>query len=352
MRIDLSALRWNYRFLRRQAAGATCAAVVKADAYGLGIEPVAKALLEEGCRSFFVATSGEGAELRTIIGDGDIYVLNGYMVGQFVTFFEQKLIPVLGSIQQLETWFADHSGLTPQPYALQLDTGMSRLGLDPVEFRDLLPDWRKGQLSTPILILSHLACAEQNSHPMNGQQRQMFADLTNELPGIALSLANSSGIFLGADYHFDLVRPGVAIYGVNPLPEKANPMRPVVSVTAPVLQSKTLDRVAAIGYGATTSLPAGSAIATLAAGYADGYPRSAGNRAKALFLDKELPVVGNVSMDLLTVDITEIAEQIQSGDWVTLIGQGYSVDDLAEATATIGYEILIRIGARASREYI
>lgn len=352
MQVDLAALQWNYRLLRDQSAPAECTAVVKADAYGLGMERVAEVLAAAGCRSFFVATAAEGLQLRLVVEGASIYVLNGPLPGELEMFSQAGLIPVINSLEQLRVWLAGRA-TRQATYALQVDTGMHRLGVSEAELAGLIADWSAHKLAPPGLVMSHLACAEQTGHPMNQLQLHKFLRLAAEVSGARLSLANSSGIFLGAAYRFDLVRLGVALYGVNPLPGEVNPMRPVVRVEAPVIQVQTLLEESPIGYGASVRLQAGSRIATVAAGYADGYPRAAANRAQAIIAGRRAPVAGMVSMDLLTLDVSGLREEeVYPGVMATLVGTDFDVDCLALAADASSYEILIRLGASARREYL
>lgn len=352
--IDLVAIAANYRWLARQAAGAECAACVKADAYGMGADMVGPALYDAGCRSLFVATAAEGAALRASLGadrTARILVLNGFAAEAAALYRSHDLTPVLSAVEHVSAW-RDAFGAT-RPAALQLDTGMARLGLGEDELPALEMTLRALHIE---LLLSHLACAELPQHPLNTHQLERFRSLQQALHSVLRhpdsSLANSSGILLGPDYHFDLVRPGAALYGVNPRPDKLNCMRPVVHWQAPVLQVRELRRETGVGYGATfTGRPPGR-IATVACGYADGYPRSAGNRAYAQIAEAQVPVIGRVSMDLMTIDISLLpADAVRPGDQVTLLGEDFGVDDLAAAADTIGYEILVRCGNGARRAY-
>ena len=350
MTVDLGALCANYRLLAGRSS-AVCAAVVKADAYGLGVAAIAPALRAVGCEHFFVATAEEGCALRPLVAEAEIYVLNGYGSEELDCFREAALIPVLDTEEQMVAWFASQKERRAAPYAVQVDTGMSRLGLAGEEFLRWCFRWREEGLSGPCLVMSHLACAEQPGHPMNARQRARFASLLAGLPGVRASLANSSAIFLGEAFHFDLLRPGVALYGVNPLPGRVNPMSRVVTIQAPVIQVRTLRQRSPVGYGATATLPEGSILATVAAGYADGYPRSAANRAFAVLHGVSCPVVGMVSMDLITLDVTALRGRVAAGDMADLVGAGCPLEDLAQAADTIGYELLPRFGAQAERSY-
>ncbi len=336
--VDLGAIVANWRLLCA-THGAAVAGVVKADAYGLGAAPVARALQAAGCRHFFVAQLAEGLALRQALGPGAmVAVLNGFAAGADGT---AGLVPVLNSLADV----AAHRG---RPGILQLDTGMARLGVPPEEW---------GQLAglAPLFVMTHLATADQPDHPMNAMQAGRFAAARAGFPGVAGSLAASSGIFLGPDFASDLARPGAALYGINPTPGAANPMQPVVRLAAPVLQTRGIPAGAPVGYGASWQASRPSRVATVAAGYADGYLRALSGRAIASFQGQPVPLIGRVSMDLLTFDVTDLPA-LRAGDAVTLIGpggdDGCTPDDLAERAGTIGYEILTSLGARYRRQYL
>jgi alanine racemase len=350
--VDLGALTDNYRRLRREAAGSEVAGVVKADGYGLGAPEVAGALGDAGARSFFVAHPEEGIELRRHLPDAAIYVLHGLPAGSEEPVQAAGLIPVLNHPGEL----ARYAGIAEKcgrrlPAALQIDTGMCRLGFS----RDEIEGLDRAQLDglDLVLVMSHLACAEEPANPLNERQRQRFEEARRMLPPARASLANSSGIFLGAAFRLDLCRPGVALYGVNPTPDRANPMAPVITLEAPVLQVRELREPGTVGYGATYATRAGARIATVPVGYADGYSRSASNRASARIAGQSVPIVGRVSMDLITLDVSALsADAVCPGTAVELIGGPDGVDQLAAAAGTIGYEVLTRLGRRFARRYI
>ena len=300
--IDLGAIRRNYRILRERLLDATLAAVVKADAYGLGVAEVASALAREGCRTFFVATADEGFALRSILigaglPDADIHVFNGIQPGEAAEFTEQRILPVLNSLEQMAIWreyalaHAPRDGGKGFAADLHIDTGMSRLGLDAAEQKRLLarPDHLTG-IDLDVVV-SHLAVAEDAANPMNESQRAAFAEVAGGLPGRRKSLVNSSGIFLGPRFHFDLARSGVALYGVNPSPGQSNPMAQVVGLQGRILQVRFVDTHRSVGYGATHRASRPSRIATVAIGYADGYPLSLSNVGIAYIDGREVPVV-------------------------------------------------------------
>ncbi len=350
--IDLHALTDNYWRLQQAAAGSEVAAVVKANGYGLGALEVAGALADAGCRRFFVAHPDEGRALRGRLPEALIHVLNGLPAGTEAAMAEAGLIPVLNHPGELARWAgqARRSGRR-LPAALQIDSGMCRLGFAETELEQLDADALP--VLDLVLVMSHLACAEEPDNPLNEQQRQRFDRLRRYLPPAPASLANSSGIFLGAAFHYDLCRPGVALYGVNPTPGRATPMAPVITLEAPVLQVHEVRGPGTVGYGATYPTRPGMRIATVPVGYADGYPRAAGGRASARIEGQAVPLAGRVSMDLIALDVSALpADAVQPGTIVTLIGGPDGVDELARAADTIGYEILTRLGSRFARRYI
>ncbi|MSP67354.1 MAG: alanine racemase [Alphaproteobacteria bacterium] len=350
--IDLAALRTNYRRLREQVHPAICAAVVKADAYGLGARRVAPALAAEGCRQFFVAQVDEGIALRRVLGSADIYVLGGALPGSEAACLIHGLRPVLNSLEEIRRFAAVAHARRRLPVALHIDTGMARLGLDRGEFDQLLAAGGLPQGLDLALVLSHLACADTPAHPLNRRQRERFTSALTRLPRVPASLANSSGIFLGTGYHFDLVRPGIALYGGNPLLPRPNPMREVVRLEARILQVRNVDRGTTVGYGATHTVPRRGRIATVGAGYADGYVRSLGNAGFAAVGDVRVPIVGRVSMDLITLDVSALpATATEPGTPVTLIGGACPIDEVAAAGGTIAYELLTSLGQRYHRRY-
>ncbi|MEE8445901.1 MAG: alanine racemase [Alphaproteobacteria bacterium] len=350
--IDLDAVAANYRRLAERAARAECAAVVKADAYGLGMAEVAASLSGAGCRSFFVALADEGAALRRVLPDSDIYVLNGALAGDEPVFVEHRLIPVLNDLGRIEDWARAGRAQAPIPGAVQIDTGMSRLGLPPDEVARLADEPARLDGIELRLMMSHLACSDQPDNPMNAAQRDEFRERSRHLPRAPASLANSSAIFLGPDFHFDMVRPGAALYGVNPCPGTENVMAPCVHLAAPIVQVRDIDSPRAVGYGASHRVTRPTRIATIAIGYADGYLRSLSNRGHCYIGDIKVPVVGRVSMDLLTLDVSAVApDRARPGAIVDIISARHTVDDLAAEAGTIGYEILTSLGPRYRRRY-
>jgi alanine racemase len=350
--IDLGALARNFKLLAERAAPAECAAVVKADAYGLGLEPVMRALLAAGCRTFFVATAGEGARARAVSSDAIIYVFNGAPPGSGPLLLSQELRPVLNSIDEIAEWAA----LAPtKPAALHIDTGMSRLGVAPQEAGAAAELARGFPLK---LVMSHFVCSQQPENRCNDRQMAQLALARAQFPNVAASLANSSGIFLPQRPHLELVRPGYALYGGNPTPGKPNPMRPVVKLEARILALREIKEGESVGYDATWTASRPSRLATLGVGYADGLPWGASSRLgapplEALVAGFRCPIVGRVSMDAIVLDLTDAPSFIaRRGDFVEILGETAGVDALAERAGTIGYEILTRLGRRYTRRYI
>jgi alanine racemase len=352
--IDLAAIVANWRLLAARAAPAECAAVVKADAYGLGAAKVAPALARAGCRSFFVATLAEGLALRPLLGDAAIHVLNGLHGAEPQAFADARLQPVLPSLAEVDLWLAAIGDRAPA--GLHLDTGMARLGLPPQEVDRLAQDRdRLGRLRLG-LVMSHLACPDEPEHPMNRAQLARFRDLLDQLklpPHIPRSLAASSGIFLGADFAFDLARPGAALYGIAPLTNHPNPMMQVVLLQGKILQTRFVDTGMTVGYGATHRFARPARLATVGVGYADGFMRALSNRGGAYIGGRRVPLVGRVSMDLITLDVSELPEATtQPGALVDLIGPHNPLDAVGAEAGTIGYEILTSLGRRYQRRYV
>ncbi len=355
--VNLAAIAANWQELGRRAMPSECAAVIKADGYGCGIEPVAQALKGAGCKTFFVADLGEARRVRTGAPDAAIYVLNGLLPGTAAAFPDIRARPVIGSLVELAEWDAFcsanrwHGGA-----ALHVDTGMNRLGISADEAAALAPRIRAENHGI-TLLMSHLVCADQPGHPLNESQMKLFREVRLLYRGIPGSLANSSGIFLGGGAHCDIVRPGAALFGVNPTPGHRNPMRPVIELQARVVQVRTVPKGETVGYNATWTAKQATRIAVVAVGYADGYPRAASATdaapgADAIVAGTRCPLAGRVSMDLLAVDITALPDHpVRRGDLVTLIGGAIGVDELAAAAGTIGYEVLTSLGGRYHRIY-
>lgn len=338
--IDLDAIVANWRALDAASPATTeTAAVVKADAYGLEAARVAKALAAAGVRRFFVALAEEGAALRRALGPGpEINVLSGHMAGDTWAIRDLALTPMLNSAEQV----ARHlEALPAAPFGIQLDTGMNRLGMEPAEWAEVAGIvLARG----PTLLMSHLACADEPDHPMNALQLETFRALTEGMP-VARSLAATGGILLGPAYHFDVTRPGIGLYGGAPFADAA----PVLRLSLPVIQLRELEPGETVGYGCSWTAAGPARIATLAAGYADGILRSLSNRATLWAGDVPCPLVGRVSMDLVTVDVTHLSEV---PDALDLIGPHQGLDALAAAAGTIGYEILTALGPRYARRHV
>ncbi len=347
LRIDLDALARNYALLRARAAPAECAAVVKADAYGLGVERVVLRLLREGCKRFFVATATEAREVRAITREAEIAVFEGALPHTIAALAEINARPVLNSLEQIERWRGRGRAL------LHLDTGMNRLGLSVGDVAALAI--RKDVLADVdfTFVMTHLACADEPEHPLNAEQIARFDRMRKQLPAARTSIGNSAGALLGVPYCGDLVRPGIALYGGNPFSDRPNPMEAVVTVTARILQVRDIGEPQTVGYGATYVASPPARIAVAGIGYADGYKRSLGNGGVAAVNGQRVPVVGRVSMDLLALDVGALPRgQVRVGDAVELIGPTVGIDEVAAAAGTISYEILTGFGRRLVREYV
>jgi len=351
--VDLDALAANYARLAREARGAEVAPAVKADGYGLGVGPVARRLWTEGARSFFVARLSEGEALRLELGPerpAVIYVLDGCAGGE--RLIASALTPVLNSLADVEAWNAvAHAAGSRLACALHIDTGINRLGLRPEEAEALsaAPD-RLDRVEVG-LVMSHLACAPQPDHPMNAAQAALFRRVAPGFPKARKSLANSAGVFLGEDFLFDLVRPGVSLYGGGPFGRADARIAAVATFEAPILQVRTVPPGESVGYGAAWTAERPTRVAVAAAGYADGVLRSWSPGGYAWLEGRACPVLGQVSMDLIAIGVDEI-DTARPGMFVELIGRNASVDAAAEAAGTIAYEILTRMGARGSRRYV
>ena len=356
MIVDLDAIAANWRALAARARPAVCGAAVKADAYGLGLGPVGRALAGAGCEDFFVADSEEGAALRGHLaeapGEPRIYCLDGYVAGEEAFYDRYGLTPVLGTLEGLACWARHGRDRGGRAAALMLDTGMARLGLGIDDAALLAREPARLDGIALAAVMSHLACADEPDNAMNREQKQRFDKLRARLPAAPAALANSAGIFMGTDFHYDLVRPGAALYGLAAMRRRANPMAPTVRLEATIVQFRRVDTDTAVGYGATGHAAAGRGLATVAMGYADGLARSLSNRGSARVGDVPVPVVGRVSMDLTTFDVTGIAaDRVRPGKTVALIDPLHDADAMAAEAGTIGYEILSRIGPRVRRVY-
>jgi alanine racemase len=350
--INLAALASNYALLARKSGSAECAAAIKGEAYGIGLEQTAKTLSKAGCNSYFVARPDEGATLRKILPKAAIYVLDGLYPGQSGFYRKHQLIPCLGTPDQVKDWATN--GKT-QPCALHVDTGINRLGLSGRELAAIASDSRLNYKLNIALLMSHLACSDDVNNPMNARQLQRFSEAQKLYPHLRASFANSSGIFLGQKFAFDMTRPGIALYGGNPRPNARNPMQPVAHLHARVLQVRNVPKGETVGYSATWRAPRSSRIALLAAGYRDGIPRKlsssgTGGPAQVWLGGKRCPIVGRVSMDMMCVDVS-LAPRVKADDFAELFGKHISVDEVATWAGTISYEVLTHLGNRYERVY-
>lgn len=357
--INLEALRANWATINRISAAAECAGVIKADAYGLGLEEIATALRDEGCKTFFVATLAEARRLRAIDPSIVIYVLDGLLLGAAAHYAGFDLRPCLGSIEEISEWaeFCHQKGQRLRA-AIHLDTGINRLGLPAADVDILAASPELLAKFRCSLMMSHLACADEPAHPKNRAQRATFEKLRVKLPPAPASLANSAGTFLGPDFQYDLVRPGIALFGGRAFVGEANPMQWVVELKARILQVRDVAEGDSVGYGASYRCDRPTRVATIACGYADGFlraisrvDRSAG--AVGFIGPHAVPVIGRVSMDLITLDVTGVpAALAHRGAWVEVLGSRTTIDDLTDRAGTIGYELLTRLGRRVHRVYV
>jgi alanine racemase len=356
--VDLSALRANWAHLNRVSGRAECAGVIKADAYGLGLAQIARALTDEGCKTFFVATIDEGRAVRAVQPGATIYVLDGLLPGAEAHYAGFDLRPVLSSLAEVRDWAAfNRAQRRKLAAAIHIDTGMNRLGMPEEEVRALAADPSLLSAFETTLVMSHLACADQPDNPMNDRQRLRFEDLRKLLPPAPASLSNSGGTFIGPQFHFDLVRPGIALYGGRAHEGKPNPMQTVVRLAAKILQVRNVSPGSTIGYGATYKVQRPSRIATIACGYADGFLRAlsvaTGEAGPVGFIGEHpVPIVGRVSMDFITVDVTDVPPELtHRGGWVEVMGDRVTLDDLTDRAGTVGYELLSRLSQRVYRVY-
>jgi len=356
--VDLGALKRNWVALDKVSRGALTGAVVKADAYGTGIAQSSKALYEAGARFFFVATPDEGIAVRAALPeDSHIFVLSGLFPGSAPLYVGERLMPCLASIDMLEEWLEACLGRNQAlPAALHFDTGINRLG------------FRLNEASTvrrmidhvgyaPQMIMSHLACADVPAHEKNRTQLALFASVMSQFPNVPASLSNSAGLMTNRDYHFQMVRPGIALYGGRAVASRRNPMAPVVTLEAPILMVKEVRTGESVGYGALQTMHRDSRIAIVGIGYADGFFRSLSgadnHRGTSVVINgAPCPVVGRVSMDMIGVDVTELPELPAPGAMAEIIGKTITVDDHAEVADTIGYEVLTSLKGRYVRQYV
>jgi alanine racemase len=351
--VDLGALAANWRILRdRHGPGRDTAGVLKADGYGLGAIEVAACLHAAGCRHFFTAHLPEAVEIRPVVPDSMLCVLHGLGPCEAETFLEHGIAPALGTLGEVEVWNATGATLGRRlPALLHIDTGMNRTGLSPSEVDRLTAAPELRAHIDLLYVMTHLVSADASSSPINATQARAFAAAADRFPGVRRSFANSSGLFLGGDFASDLARPGAALYGINPTPGAPNPMRPVATLSARILQLRDVAAGQGVGYDHQWMAARPSRIATLPVGYADGYHRVLGNRAEVSFAGRLCPVVGRVSMDLITIDVTGCPEAA-IGDWCEVIGPAVPVEKLAALAGTNGYEILTSLGRRFHRRYL
>ena len=354
--VDLGALAANWRSVaERVGPKVEASAVIKADGYGLGIVAVARALAAAGCRTFFVAVASEGIAVRAAVPDAVIYVLAGLLPGTAAAHAAHDLRPVLSSRAEVDEWAAAKRAGMPTNSAIHIDTGMNRLGLSMDEANALAADRDLVAAVSPSLLMSHLACSDEPEHPMNRTQVERFRSVRALFPGIPASLANSGGVLLGPDWHFDMVRPGIALYGGDIVAGVRTPMRPVVTLEGRVLLVRDAKVGETAGYGATRTFDRPTRLAVLGLGYADGFHRITGRAgsgsARAFIRGSSAPFAGRVSMDLITIDVTDIPG-VARGDWAELFGPNLPIDEAASHAGTIGYEFLTGLGRRYPRRYV
>ncbi len=356
--IKLDALRGNWAMLNRASGKAECAGVIKADAYGLGLDEITSALKAEGCRTFFGATLNEARRVRAVDPGAIVYVLDGLLPAAAANYVGFDLRPCLGSIAEIAEYAAYGRAIGRRLCAaIHVDTGMNRLGLPPYEVEALAAQPDLLSQIDCTLVMSHLACADDPQNPMNARQRTLFDRLRAMLPPAPASLANSGGVFLGPEFHYDLVRPGIALYGGRALDSRPNAMNWVVQLQARILQVREVSAGETVGYGATFHADRTLRVATIASGYADGFLRAISRPDRAAGAvgyigPHAVPVVGRVSMDLITVDVTDVPKDAAvRGAWVEVLGARTTIDDLTDRAGTIGYELLTRLGRRVHRVY-
>lgn len=350
--IDLDALAHNYAVLRKEARGAEVAPAVKADGYGLGSAEISTRLWAEGAHSFFVARLAEGEALRSALGDRQaaIYVLDGASAGAAPRLAAANLTPVLNSLPQIDEWLAYTAGGPPRPAAVHVDTGMNRLGLRVEEVEAAVAAGRLDRLRVD-LVMSHLVSASVPHHPMNARQMQAFKAVERLFPQARASLANSGGVFMGEDYLFDMVRPGVSLYGGGPFAVPDPRLKAVARLEAQVLQVRNLAPGETVGYDGVQAAERPMRIATLGIGYADGVLRAASPGGVAWIGGERRPLLGRMSMDLIAADVTG-CDAARPGEMAELLGPNIPIDEIARAGGSIAYEILVRLSPRAERVYI
>lgn len=360
LKINLDAIASNWNFICAHAPKSEVGAVIKANAYSVGSSSVARILYEHGCRSFFVATLDEAIEVKKVIfGDAQIYILGGVRQGDEVIFVEENFIPVIYSLEMLNRWILCGVSLSVAlRTAIKVDTGMSRFGIQVEEFLRELPRIAQEKNIKFQLLISHLACADEPSHELNLKQLNTFSNLAAKvkeiIPSVKLSLANSSGIFLGKEWQFDLVRPGAALYGINPQPTLKNPLRQTINLKLPVLQLKRMESDSSVGYSATNKVNKSSLLAIVAGGYADGIHRTLGSQPKGICCGFLVGAIGRVSMDATIFDVTNVLaterEIFENG--IDVINDEITIDKLSSQNGSLGYEVLTSMGLRYQRHYV
>lgn len=357
--IDLDAIAQNWAYLKDKLSGLTeCAAAIKADAYGMGQAQTGKVLYEAGCRTFFVAVPTEAIALRSVLPEANIYALNGLLPGTIEHYLEHRIRPVLGSHAELVEWI-DLCKSTSKSFdaAVHVDTGIHRLGLSPDEFTATLSNPEKMGPFVPSLLMSHLACGSTPSHVMNLHQLELFKEITAPHAHIQRSLANSAGVLMGPEFHFDLVRPGISLYGGQAIDDEPNPMRPVAKVEARIMIVRDVPEGDTIGYGASHTAGRPLKNAVVAAGYADGLLRGASSTDErpggfAMIGGYKAPILGRISMDMITLDVTDVPDHlVERGSFVEMLGPNVAAADLAAYAQTIDYEYLTSLGQRFERIY-
>ncbi|MCW8196840.1 alanine racemase [Proteobacteria bacterium 005FR1] len=356
--IDLDALVGNWQLLRATAPDADCAAVVKANAYGLGAAAVTRALQQAGCRSFFVATAAEALALADVVSaESRIYIFNGLRSTEVDDCRAQGFIPILSTLDQAECWWqANRRDQRILACGIQVDTGMNRLGLELREWDLLRKRYGAADLGAS-LIMSHLACSEEQNNPLNALQLKRFLDIVaaarSWAPGIEASFANSGGVMLGADYHFDQVRPGIALYGGNPETRRPNRFSSVVHLRLPILQLRRVGADGSVGYGALTPVKSGAMLATVQGGYADGLLISQSGQGFGEVAGIRVPMVGRISMDLTVFDVSAVPDAVWENQdrYIEVLNRNLTIDEMAAAAKTISYEVLTRLGQRFGRRY-
>ena len=357
--IDLGALVSNWKFLQSQFSGKICGAVVKANAYGIGVKPAVSALYSAGCRYFFVALPEEGEIVRTCAPDATIIVLNGLVPNQCKYYDSHKLIPSLNSEEEFFEWMSFKSEFPSEdPIVLHFDTGINRLGMHFNSLKKIAENFPKELKKNSLILMTHLACADAPQHPKNNEQLARFSEYENLFPNAVASMCNSAGIFLGTNFHFDIARPGIALYGAKSVASEPCHTLPVASLYAKILQIRSLPVGETVGYGATYKVKKQSRIATIACGYADGFFRNINSETNkyqpCIYIkDFRAPIVGRISMDQIQVDVTEIPESLcQRNTTVEYFGKNISVDEIAQWANTIPNEVLTGLSPRVTRKYI